>query len=158
MIRQASVIVLVLQLLVSSLQPAEAQKASREDEVRAAVSAFGRAFVEADVLYLRSRLTEDYVHINGRSGNVLHRPEWLGWMTSRRAELTSGELIINEYNVDGVMVHIYGETAVVTGIVKSSGIRGGEPFTSRIRFTNVWVRQGGTWLRAAFHDSPAPEA
>jgi len=73
------------------------------------------------------------------------------------AALASRELVISDYSVDDVEVKIYGATAVATGVVESSGSRIGVPFTLRIRFTNVWVRQGGTWFRAAFHDSPMPD-
>jgi len=73
------------------------------------------------------------------------------------AALASRELVISDYSVDDVEVKIYEATAAVTGVVESSGSRKGVPFTSRIRFTNVWVRQGDTWLRAAFHDSPMPD-
>lgn len=156
MVRKASVIFFVLQLMLTPLQLAEAQEASPEDEVRRAIVAFSRAFVEADVTYLRSHLTQEYIHINGSSGNVLNRVEWLDWVNSRRAALAGGALVISDYSVADIVVKIYGTTAVVTGIVESSGMRKGVPITSRIRFTNVWVKQGGTWLRAAFHDSAIP--
>jgi len=96
--------------------------------------------------------------VNGRSGNVLNRDEWLNWIESRRAKLDSGELVIKTYRVSDVEVQIYGEAAVVTGVVRSSGQRNGALFTSPVRFTNVWVKQGGEWRRAAFHDSPLPES
>jgi len=158
MIRRTRVVGCVLVLLLASLQLPGAREAGPEDEVRAAVSAFGRAFAEADVPYLQSHLTKDYLHVNGRSGSVLHRTEWLDWVESRRAELAGGELMIGDYRVDALVVKIYGAAAVVTGVVESGGVRKGVPFSSRVRFTNVWVRQGGAWLRAAFHDSPVPDA
>ena len=68
-----------------------AQQTNQEREVRAAVSAFGRAFVQADVSVLQRLLTENYLHVNGRSGSVLNRDQWLKWVASRRAELDSGD-------------------------------------------------------------------
>ena len=73
---------------------------------------------------------------------------------SRRAELESGDLLISEYRIEDLRIEMYGNTAVVTGVVFSSGSRKGEKFDSQVRFTNVWVFQGGSWRRAAFHDSP----
>jgi ketosteroid isomerase-like protein len=135
-----------------------AQQASRTDEVRAAVSEFGRAFVEAGVSVLEILLAEHYIHVNGRSGSVLNRNEWLSWVESRRKELNTGNLLINAHSVEDVQVQVYGEAAVVTGVVHSSGQRKGSMFTSRVRFTNLWVMQGGAWRRAAFHDSPLPDS
>lgn len=154
---RSNLAVFSLLALVLSPRPAATQETSREDDVRAAVTAFGRAFVQADVSSLKRVLANDYSHVNGRSGGVLNRDEWLTFIQSRRANLDSGKLVISSYNVEDVRVRLYGETAVVTGVVESSGQREGVPFSSRVRFTNVWVLQGGAWRRAAFHDSPLPE-
>jgi hypothetical protein len=145
-------------LLLFTVRPALAQKIGQKQEVRASVSAFGRAFAEADKPVLQALLTKDYIHVNGRSGSVLNRDKWLKWITSRRAQLDSGELSITTYIVSDVKVQIYGEAAVVTGVVHSSGQRNNVLFSSRVRFTNLWVKQGGAWRRAAFHDSPLPES
>jgi len=105
---------LVTLLLFGSLNPALAEEPCREAEVRAAVSAFGQAFLEADVPALGSVLTRNYVHINGRSGSVLNRDEWLRWVESRRAELDSGDLVVSTYRVEDVRVELSRDTAVVT--------------------------------------------
>jgi hypothetical protein len=158
MTRPIGIAVVVPLLLLPICLPAEARASGPEDEVRAAFSSFSRAFLEADAGTLRSLLTVDYLHVNGRSGSVLNREEWLDFIRSRRAELASGELTVSVYEVDAVEVRVHGETAIVTGVVESRGVRREVPFVSRIRFTNVWVRQGGVWLRAAFHDSPLPDS
>ena len=38
--------------------------------------------------------------------------------------------------------------------VTTAGERKGERFRSTVQVTQVWVREGGRWRRAAFHDSP----
>jgi len=126
-------------------------------EVRNAVSALGRAFAKADVATLQTLLAQGYVHVNGGSGSVLDRDEWLSWITSRRAELDSGQLFIDTYSVEDVEIEVYGNVSVVTGVVYSTGQRNGASFVSRIRFTNGWIKSGDTWRRAAFHDSPLPK-
>jgi len=134
------------------------QQPASEKELRLAVSDFGRAFASADVSALQLLLTEDYTHVNGSSGNVITRDQWLGWVASRRAELDAGTLVIETYTVEDLRVQLYGETAVVSGIVRSRGLNGGTPFDSNIRFTNVWVLEEGVWRRAAFHDSRLPDS
>lgn len=131
-------------------------KATSEHEVRAAVAKFGQAFLDADGEVLGSLLTSDYIHVNGRSGNVLNRDEWLNWIQSRRLELETGQLIIDEYDTKDVAVQIYENVAIVTGAVYSSGNHNGEPFASHVRFTNTWISINGEWHRAVFHDSPLP--
>ena len=138
------------------MKNSHSEKASFENKVQAAVAKFGRAFLNADVEVLESLLTNDYIHVNGSSGNVLNRNEWLNWIKSRRTELEAGQLIIDEYDTKDIVVKIYENVAIVTGMVYSSGKHNGEMFTSHIRFTNTWVLNDGKWHRAAFHDSPLP--
>jgi len=130
------------------------EEVDREAEVRAAVNAFGRAYLEADVPTLKSLLTENYVHVNGRSRNVLNREDWLLWVKSRRSEIENGELVISDYRVEDVKVALDGNTAIVIGMVFLSQARNGNSRTSRIRFSNTWLYREGKWRRAAFHDSP----
>ena len=144
-------------LLLVATPPTVAQQTTPEHEVRAALSAFARAFREADVSVLQTLLTESYLHVNGRSGNVLNRDQWLNWVASRRAELDRGEFVFTTYRVEDVQVQLYGEAAAVTGVVHASGQRHDALFTIAGRFTNIWVKQGGVWRRAGFHDSPLPE-
>jgi ketosteroid isomerase-like protein len=144
-------------LLLASARPTLAQQTSREQEVRTAALAFGGAFAKADVSVLKTMLTTDYIHVNGSTGDVLSRDEWLIWVTSRRTELDRGVLVIDSYKIEDVIVQVYGKAAAVTGVVHSSGRRNGASFASSVRFTNVWVEQGGVWRRTAFHDSPLPE-
>jgi len=137
-------------------QTSPSMQSNSTTEVRNAVSAFGRAFAAADVATLQTLLAQDYVHVNGRSGSVLDRDEWLSWITSRRAELETGQLVIETYSVEDVKVEVYGDVSVVTGVVHSTGQRNGESFDSGIRFTNGWIKSGDAWRRAVFHDSPLP--
>jgi hypothetical protein len=130
---------------------------SRVGEVEAAFSQFSRAFAEADVPVLRGLLARNYTHVNGRTGSVLTGGEWLKWLQSRRVELDTGKLVISVYEIKDLVVQVYKEAAVVTGVAYSSGERDGSPFTSRVRFTNLWVVEEGKWRRAAFHDSPLPD-
>ena len=134
--------------------PEMVEGVDRETEVLTAVKAFGRAYVEADVETLKTLLSEKYIHVNGRSGNVLNRGEWLEWVTSRRMDIKNGKLVVSDYRIEDVEVVLDEETAIVIGVVYSSQIRNGNINTSSIRFSNLWLYRNGAWHRAAFHDSP----
>ncbi len=123
-----------------------------EAEVLARVVEFGEAFVAADVEGLGEMLTDDYVH-SGPTGSVRTKQEWLRWITTRREAIDSGAFRMDTYENDQLLVRIHGDTAIVSGRNSATGIRDGQPFSWRIRFTNVWVKQEGQWRRAAFHDS-----
>lgn len=149
-----------LALTVSLILTATAQGASpadeggREAELRIAIEAFGQAFREADVQELERLLSDEYVHVNGGSGNVIGREDWLEWVKSRRAEIDGGELFITEYRIEDLRIIFHGDTAIAVGAVFSRQVRNGESSTLRIRFSNTWLYEDSKWRRAAFHDSP----
>lgn len=139
---------------LDSLGTPLSEEAAREAELRSAVQAFGRAYVEADVSELGHLLTENYVHVNGSTGNVLGREDWLEWVGSRRAAIESGELRVVEYRIEDIQIVSHDTTAIVVGTVYSSQLTGDVSGTSRVRVSNTWLYRNEKWLRASFHDSP----
>jgi ketosteroid isomerase-like protein len=135
---------------------APAGEDSREADLRSAIQAFGEAFRVADAQELGLLLSDDYVHVNGGSGNVIDREDWLRWVESRRREIHNGELIIREYRIEDLRIVIHGDTAIVVGAVFSKEVRNGQSHTVRIRFSNTWLYEDSKWRRAAFHDSAIP--
>ena len=151
----SSVFIVCMALLVSG--PAMAEETNRDAEVRAAVDEFGRAFVEADASTLKSLLSENYIHVNGRSGNVLSRDDWLKFVKFRRTEIEKGELEFCDYRLEDVRIAVDEDTATVVGTVVVCMNRNGSSNTSKIGFSNTWLYREGIWRRAAFHDSPLPQ-
>jgi hypothetical protein len=125
--------------------------------LHAALDAFGAAFREADVEALDTLLTVSYMHTNGSSGQVLTKDEWLEFVRRRRADLRSGRLQIHRYETSGVAIRWCSGAAIVSSQVASSGKNNGQSFESRLRVTQLWLRLGTRWRRAAFHDSPLPD-
>jgi Domain of unknown function (DUF4440) len=121
-----------------------------------ALNAFSAAFLRADENALNTLLADYYVHTNGGTGSVLDKARWLEYIRKRRAELASGRLRVDRYQSTDVTIRWHGDAAVVSSQVESEGSRDGQPFATRLQVTQVWVRSGGQWRRAAFHDSPLP--
>ncbi len=139
-------------LIVQSLMAILLQNPAREAEILARVAEFGDAFMAADADKLSDMLTDDYVH-SGPTGRVRTKQEWLSWIATRRDAMDSGAFRFDTYENDEFIVRIHGDTAIVSARNRATGLRDGQPFSFRIRFTNVWVKQEGQWRRAAFHDS-----
>jgi len=49
-------------------------------------------------------------------------------------------------------VRVYGDTAVVTGLNMAAAVDGS--FTTRIRFTDVFVKHAGTWRAVSAQETP----
>jgi diamine N-acetyltransferase len=157
MTKRIALSLLVLVLALTGPARADLQSApdsaARRELVRA-LAEFRDAFAKSDAATLARLLADDYVHTNGGSGQVLGREAWLGYVRVRRAELDDGSLRVEEYVVSPPDIRFRAAAAVVLQQVTTAGIRKGEPFRSRVQVTQVWVREGGRWRRAAFHDSP----
>jgi ketosteroid isomerase-like protein len=57
----------------------------------------------------------------------------------------------------GMVVHSYGNTAVVTGAFYEKGVDKGKPWERRGRFTDTWMNLGGRWQCVASHFSVPPK-
>ena len=124
-----------------------------DTDLEKAVMDFGEAFAKADVEQCQSMLHPDYMHVNGSSGSVIGATKWLAWLETRRKDLENGKYVLDSYEVRDLQFQVFGDVAYVTGVVASSGKDAKGSFQSTLRFSNVWVKYEGRWLRAAFHDS-----
>lgn len=143
-------------LLIAGMIMLQGMRLDPSDAVRTAVDEFAEAYVAADVVALDALLADPYLHVNGGSGTVTGREEWLAWVGTQREALDAGTLLYDKYEIKDLTIRMRRDSAHVTGIVSTSGVRDQVPFFSEIRFTNVWVKEGDTWKRAMFHDSLVP--
>jgi ketosteroid isomerase-like protein len=71
-------------------------------------------------------------------------------------ELTRGSDRVSSARNEGMRVHPFGDTAVVTGWLIVRGHGAGGAFNRKYRFTDVWMRRQGDWQIVAAHDYIAP--
>lgn len=74
--------------------------------------------------------------------------------------MQSGFLVITQYNRQIEYARVYGDTVVVAGkeIVTWGGGMPNAGKTETLRFTAVWMKQGGRWQEVARHANIAPQA
>ena len=65
--------------------------------------------------------------------------------------IRDGDRVARATNSD-MVVHEFGGTAVVTGILRLEGTAAGGRFDHRYRFTDTWQRTGGQWRIIAAQD------
>ena len=66
-------------------------------------------------------------------------------------DLKSGDLKLETAVGDQMRVRVYGDTAVVTGRFTGRGRYKGEAFSTRQRFTSVWIKRQGRWQAITEH-------
>jgi hypothetical protein len=70
------------------------------------------------------------------------------------ADVKSGDLVIASSEISDMKVRAYGESAVVTYVTVDKGKYKGEDISGRYRWTDVFVRRGGTWQIVAGQGTP----
>ena len=59
------------------------------------------------------------------------------------------------YMVQDMIVRVHGDSAIVTGRFRMSGLRGGKPFARQGRFVDTCLNSDGRWLIIASISTPA---
>jgi uncharacterized protein DUF4440 len=72
------------------------------------------------------------------------------------ADLVHGSDTVTAAHNEGMEVHPFGATAIVTGWLVMQGHGGGARFDRRYRFTDVWMHREGRWQIVAAHDYLVP--
>lgn len=131
----------------------DSERQKLETEVSKAVDLLTTNFAVADTSELNKIVAEEYWH-NNSNGSRPSREQWLNWLSGRMDKLESGELTIEKFYNDEVIVKILARNiAIVNGINISIGVNDGEPFNNAVRFSHVWVKENNRWKRRMFHDS-----
>ena len=130
---------LILAVLVASA-PAVAT-ADTADDLERMEQQRGQAILSADMPTLYAIYAEDFFY-NLAAGNSLTRSEYLPMYAS-------GDLKVHKAVNEGRDIRVYGDTAVVSGVVRVNATIRGENRNLHLRYLNVWVKRGGSWVLVA---------
>lgn len=122
-----------------------AQTENVEQTIRRLDSERSQAIVRGDTATLERIYADDYSNV-GTSGAVRNKAQAI-------ADNKSGALKIESQSFDNVNVRVYGDAAIVTGLVTQKGQDKGKDISGQIRFTRVYVKRNGQWRIVAGHSS-----
>jgi ketosteroid isomerase-like protein len=132
---------LFLVLLVSVPFQAAPPPDAEQTKILALENAWNQAEEHRDVKALDSLLDSSLVYVD-YDGLMMDTSQFIA---SIKAPSLHPEQIVNE----SMTAHVYGDSAVVTGIYHEKGERNGKPYLRRGRFTDTGVYHGGTWVCVA---------
>ena len=90
-----------------------------------------------DLNFIEQAEAEEYIYTDPL-GTVSHKDDDLA-----RAQV--GDLKIESFSFKDEKVHLYGETAVLTGEIDLRGTAKGASMTGSYRWTDVLVQRNGAW-------------
>ena len=109
--------------------------------------AWGNALLKRDVAGFNRCLADEWVLITS-DGSRVTKPMAL-------ADLKSGALKIESFRLDDVTVQLYGNTAVVRGVITEKSKLHDKDTSGKSRFTDVFVKRDERWQAVASHESRA---
>lgn len=107
------------------------------------------AMCQKDIATLNALLSDDLVYTHS-SARLDTKQSLIGGMESGKTVYTSVE-------PSDVKAQDLGDAVVLTGAARISVVSNGRPINFGVRFTDVYVNQGGQWQMAAWQSTRLPE-
>src|ERR1041384_4679369 len=123
----------------------DTKRTSVEENIRKVDNERIQAQIHADATALDRIYAPDFIGV-GPSGTVRTKPQVI-------SDFTSGDLKFQSITTAEVLVRVYENTAVETGLSTMVGQDKGKAVPRDTRFTRVWVKQQGHWRLVANHYS-----
>ena len=121
-------------------------EAAVRTKIIALEKAWNQAYKMGDTHALNDILDNEIVLIND-DGSVQSKHEFLA---SVKATNSQEQQVAPE----SMTVHVFGDTAVATGVFRAKGVEGGKPYTRRERFVDTWILRNGRWVCVATNATP----
>jgi ketosteroid isomerase-like protein len=110
--------------------------------------AWNQAYKAGDTRALDSILDNEIVLIND-DGSVQTKAEFLASVKS-----TKNNSQEQQVSPESMSVHVFGNTAISTGVFRAKGVEGGKPYVRRERFVDTWLYKNGKWVCVATNATP----
>jgi ketosteroid isomerase-like protein len=132
-----SALVLVLTATGWAQNTAQTKSGSAEQEILKLEREWTDAIVKGDIAF-RERIYAPDIFITDNDGVLWTRAQDI-------ASLKAGETVYTVCVTDNIKVHVYGDTAVVTGRNTEKGKTKGKDFSRLVQWTDTWVKIAGRW-------------
>lgn len=110
--------------------------ADAESKIVAMEHVWAQAYMAKDPKALARILDEAFVCVSS-DGRLLTKAQVL-------ADVTASDTL--QLLMQAMAVHLHGDTAIVTGIFRTTGVERGKPFVRRERFVDTWLYRNGQWV------------
>jgi len=117
-----------------------------QSKIIALEKAWNQAYKIGDTKALDALLDNAIVLVND-DGSVQTKKEFLA---SVRATNSQEQQVAPE----SMSVHVFGNTAIATGVMRVKGVEGGKSYVRREQFVDTWVNKGGKWVCVATDATP----
>jgi ketosteroid isomerase-like protein len=124
--------------------------AATKSKIVALEQLWNQAYKSGDTKALDSILDDGIVLVND-DGSVQTKAEFLASVKSSAPDPGAQQ---QQVAPESFNVHVYGNVAIATGVMKVKGVEGGKPYSRRERFVDTWVFKHGTWICIGTNATP----
>ena len=117
-----------------------------QSKIIALEKAWNQAYKLGDIRALDTLLDDRIVLIND-DGTVQTKAEFLAGVKPSKSQE-------QQVAPESMKVHVFGNTAIATGVFRAKGVEGGKPYVRRERFVDTWVYSSGKWVCVATDATP----
>ncbi len=119
-----------------------------KSKIVALEKAWNQAYKAGDIRALDSILDNEIVLIND-DGSVQSKSEFL-----KSVKTTRNNSQEQQVSPESMSVHVFGGTAIATGVFRAKGVEGGKSYVRRERFVDTWIYKNGKWVCVATNATP----
>jgi ketosteroid isomerase-like protein len=131
-------LILIAVLACAGTLAGQAQKDFDTDagsKVVAMEHVWGQAYTNKDPKALAAILDDAFVCVTSQ-GKVLTKADLLADVKKSTAQILT----------ESMVVHLHGNTAIVSGTFRTKGVEHGKPYARRERFVDTWIYKNGQWV------------
>jgi len=113
--------------------------------------AISREF-ENDTAYLSSIMDSTFIEISQEK--IKNKHQVLRTIYADNIARVQKGIIRDSFLLKDSIIHVYGNTAVITFIMQTFNKKGDSSFTRRTRFYDVWVKRNHEWKAISWQGTP----
>jgi ketosteroid isomerase-like protein len=121
---------------------AQADAESTKSKIVALEQSWNQAYKSGDTKALDALLDDGIVLVND-DGSVESKEEFLASVKSSTPQPTVQQ---QQVAPESFSVHVFGNVAIATGVMRVKGVESGKSYTRRERFVDTWLLKKGTWV------------
>ena len=148
--KSVGLLVVLLYAVQLSMVAQDTSDSATKSKIAALEGAWNQAYKSGDTKALDVLLDNSIVLVND-DGSVQSKTEFLASVKPPGKQVASQE---QQVAPESMSVHVFGNTAIATGVFRAKGMEGKKSYVRRERFIDTWIYKDGHWVCVATDATP----
>ncbi len=140
--KQISIVLILISIATVQGRAQSDTETATKSKIVALEQLWNQAYKSGDTKALDSILDDSIVLVND-DGSVQTKGEFLASVKTSGPQPTAQQ---QQVAPESFSVHVFGNVAIATGVMRVKGVEGGKPYTRHERFVDTWLFKRGAWV------------